>query len=238
MTEAQLIQEKEQLALERAKLEREKLELEQKKLQRITIAVSTVAVVVSLLQVLVGWLQSRLATAQTVEKFIPHLQKQDTRDAALLTMSSFVDQRFVTQLAEKLKATTVLEALQTKGSAQDQTQATQALSALDLQRNALIDKLFDADKPVRIAATTELVRQWAADPKLVPQLIEVAGTRTANQSGTINALVVLREVPAENLRANAADLGPLLDKARANGPQTAALVAEVQQRSSAPPTKP
>ena len=233
MSESDLAKEKEQLALERAKLEREKLELEQKKLQRITVAVSTVAVVVSLLQVGVAYLQSRLSTAQTVEKFIPYLQKQETRDAALLTMSGFVDQKFVTQLAEKLKATTVLETLKSKGTEQEMSQASEALLALDKKRDALVDRMFDAEKQVRIAATTEVVRQWSTDPQIVPKVIDFASSRLSNQSGIINALVVLREAPSDSLRANAAELGSFLEKAKANGPQTAALVAEVTQRGAA-----
>lgn len=232
MTESELVKETEQLALDRTKLEREKLELEQKKVQRITVAVSSVAVIVSLLQVLVAYLQSRLTTAQTVEKFIPYLQKQETRDAALLTMSGFVDQKFVTQLAEKLKATTVLETLQANGSEQEKSQASEALSGLGEKRRVLIERMFDAEKQVRIAATTELVRQWSTDPKIVPQVIDFASSRLSNQSGIINALVVLREAPSEGLRANAAELGPFLEKAKANGPQTAALVAEVVLRGA------
>ena len=231
MTEIELQREKEQLSLDRAKLEREKLEFEQKKSQRITIAISVVAMVVSLLQVTVAWLQSRLSTAQTVERFIPYLQKQETRDAALLTMSGFVDRDFVTQLAEKLKATGVLETLEAKGSAQEKSQASAALSALDQRRQALIAAMFDPDKPTRLKATNEVLRQWSSDGRTVPQLIEFAMAHLDNQSGIVNALVVLRDVAPETLRANAGDLATFLEKARANGPQTAALVGEVANRA-------
>ncbi|MDZ7856784.1 hypothetical protein [Sphaerotilus sp.] len=230
MTEQELAAGKEQLATERFKLEREKSEFEQKKLQRVTIAVSTVAVFVSSLQVGVAFLQSRLAAAQTVEKFIPHLQRTETRDAALLTMSVFTDQSFVTQLAEKLKATAVLETLQTKGSSEEKAQASTALSSLDQRRRALIEGMFSADKSARISATTEVVRQWKGDGKLVPELLEYAATRVSNQSGTINALVVLREMDPEQLKANATELSAWLEKAKQNGPQSAGLVNEVTIR--------
>ena len=232
MTDEDIAAQRQQIADERAKLEKDKAEFEQKKLQRITIAVSSVAVFVSSLQVGVAFLQSRLATAQTVEKFIPHLQKPETRDAALLTMSVFTDQGFVTQLAEKLRATTVLESLQANGTAVEQAQASTALSALDTRRGKLIEQIFAQDKPTRVAATTELVRQWMADPKLLPELVEFAETRTTNTSGVVNTLVVLREANPEQLRANAGDLAPLLDKAKANGPQTADLVNQVMARSN------
>ena len=231
MTEAELLAKQEQLAADRTKFERERLEFEQKKLQRLTISISAVAVVVSLLQVGVAFLQSRLATAQTVEKFIPHLQKQETRDAALLTMAAFTDQSFVTQLAEKLKATGVLETLQNKGSDQEKTQASEALTALDKKRKTLIEQIFNSDKQKRIEATTELVRQWASDSKVVPDVIEAASTRLANQSGVINALVVLREASPETLRANSTELSALMEKAKLNGPQTAALVTQVIEKS-------
>lgn len=227
MNETELIKKQEQLAADRIKFERERLEFEQKKLQRLTISVSAVAVLVSLLQVGVAFLQSRLATAQTVEKFIPHLQKQETRDAALLTMSAFADQVFVTQLAEKLKATSVLETFQNKGSDQEKTQALAALTALDKKRKALIEQIFNSNKQTRIEATTELVRQWSGDSKIVTEIIEATSSRLTNQSGVINSLVILREAPSETLRANSSELSILLEKARTNGPQTAALVAQV-----------
>ncbi|MDM0018741.1 hypothetical protein [Variovorax saccharolyticus] len=230
MDEKALADKLKQLDQDRARLEREKLEFEQKKMQRLTLAISAVALVVSGLQVGVAWMQSRLATAQTVERFIPHIQKPETRDAALLTMAAFTDQDFVTQLAEKLKATTVLETLQSRGSGPEQARATEALSALDSRRKALLARIYDADKQKRIQATTELIQQWIGDPRLVPDLLSVGGTRTSNQSGTINALVILRETTPEALRTNISELQPFLDQARSNGPQTAALVAEVQGR--------
>lgn len=236
MTEAEILKERELLSLERTKFEREKLEFEQKKLQRMTITVSAVAIIVSLLQVGVAYLQSRLSTAQTVEKFIPHLQKQDTRDAALLTMSGFVDQQFVTQLAEKLKATTVLETFQAKGTEQEKSQASAALSSLDAKRKTLVEKMFDSARQIRIEATTELVLQWTTDASIVPLVIEVASSQLSNQNGIVNALVVLREAPPDSLRANAVEIGPFLEKVKANGgSQTKALVAQVEQRAAIAP---
>lgn len=243
MTESELITKQEQLAADRVKLERERLEFEQKKMQRLTILLSTVAVLVSSLQVGVAFLQSRLTMAQTVEKFIPHLQKPETRDAALLTMSAFIGQDFVTQLAEKLKATNVLEVFTSKGSDREKNSAMEALSSLDATRKSLIEKIFSNEKKIRISATTELVRQWQNDPKIVPQLIEVSALHPGNPSGIINALVILGETPPEALRANAAELLPFLDKAKLNGPQTASLARLVLDRSAihadlAPPPPP
>ena len=237
MTDTDIDSARRQLEQERARLERDKLEFESRKLQRVTIAVSIVALLVSSLQVGVAWLQTRLARAQTVEKFIPHLQRPETRDAALLTMAAFSDQGFVTQLAEKLKATSVLETLQSRGTAPEQARAGEALNALDAQRRALFEQIYDRDKAMRIRATTELVRQWATDPKLVPELLAIAAApaRVQNSSGTVNALVVLREATPEALRANAADLQPFLDAARGNGTQTAALVEAVRGRMAAAP---
>src|SRR5262249_23692903 len=118
MSESEIMKERELLSLERIKFEREKLEFEQKKLQRDhrnfsrsdnRIAPSSRYCIFT----------KPSANSTDSRKFIPYLQKQDTRDAALLTMSGFVDQQFVTQLAEKLKATTVLEAFQAKGTEQE-----------------------------------------------------------------------------------------------------------------------
>lgn len=232
MNEAEMLEKQEQLSSDRIKLERDRLEFEQKKLQRLTISISAVAVIVSLLQVGVAFLQSRLATAQTVEKFIPHLQKQETRDAALLTMSAFTDQGFVTQLAAKLKATSVLETLQSKGSVEEKKQASAELSSLDKARDALIEQIFNADKQTRIQATTTLIRQWMNDSKVVPDVIEAANAHLDNQNGIINALVVLREAPPETLRANLTELSGLTEKVKSTGPQTAALVSQVLKRST------
>lgn len=225
------------LDAERTRFERERLEFEQKKMQRITVAVSVVALLVSGLQVGVAFLQSRLSTAQTVEKFIPHLQKPETRDAALQTMQAFIPAELVTQIASNLKATSTLEQMATRGTEQEKTQATAALSALDERRRALVLQIYADDKTQRIRATTELVRQWATDPKLVTVLLDIADDRSQNLSGSINALVVLRECPPEALRANAAELMPFLDKVKGNGSQTAALVAQVQERVNAPPLR-
>jgi hypothetical protein len=238
MTEAEMLATQKQLGLDRERLEREKLEFEQKKMQRVTIAISMVALVVSLLQVAVAFMQSRLSTAQTVEKFIPHLQKPETRDAALLTMAAFTDQEFVTQLAEKLKATSVLETLQAKGTDQEKARATEALSSLDVKRKQLLERAFDDNKQTRIQATTELVRQWSSDPKVVPETIAAAGAKAGNPSGVVNALVVLREAQPEALRANSAELLPFLDKVEANGPQTRALTAQVRERAGLPASTP
>jgi hypothetical protein len=223
------------LEAERTRLERDKLEFEQKKMQRITVAVSVVALLVSSLQVAVAYLQSRLATAQTVEKFIPHLQRPETRDAALLTMTAFLEAPLVTQIASNLRATSVLETLGTRGSEEAKTQATAALSALDQRRRALVEQLYDDDKALRQRATTELVRQWASDAKLVPTVLEIAGPRWQQATGSYNAMVVLREAPPEALRANASELQAFLDKARGNGTQSATLATQVGERLSARP---
>jgi hypothetical protein len=219
------------LELERAKLERERLEFEQKKLQRMTIAVSIVALAVSGLQAFVAFKQSQLATAQTVERFIPYLQRGDTRDAALVTMSAFLEGGLVTQLADKLNATGALETLKTQGSSSEQKQATAALDAVEQRRGALVDRLFDASKPVRIQATAELIQQWRDDPRTVSQVLARAARSASEPSGTINSLVVLSNAPPSVLAANEAELQHYLDRVRGNGEQTAELVDKVRQRA-------
>lgn len=230
MTEAELYKERELLSLERLKLDKEKLEFEQKKLQRLTIAVSFVAVAVSLLQVGVAYIQSRTSQAQTIEKFIPYLQKNETRDAALHTMSSFVDREFVTQLALKLKATAILENLQTKGSQEEKQLASAALSSLEEQRKELVKKIFDSNKMVRIEATSEAIRQWANDPNMAYVLLEFASKNISNHNGIVNTLIVLRELPPESLRANSDELNSFLGKAQNNGQKTAGFVNDVNER--------
>ncbi|KQZ32429.1 hypothetical protein [Duganella sp. Root1480D1] len=224
------------ISADRARLERERLEFERNKSSRLTAIVSTVAIVVSVLQVGVAYLQSKLATAQTIEKFIPYLQKQETRDAALLTMLAFADKDLVTHLAESLRATAVLETVQASGNQEQRDKATAALSDLERSRQALLTQIYAQEKTARVKATTELVRQWNNDPKLVPQVIDHAEKQLADHNGTINALVVLREASPEALRANAADLLPFLAKAANNGAQSSGLAAEIVAKGRLDPT--
>src|SRR5262249_44748291 len=159
-------EQREKLDDDRTKFERERLEFEQKKSQRLTIVVSFVAVLVSSLQLGVAFLQSKLTAAQTIEKFIPYLQKAETKDVAILVMQEFSDRELVTRLAGAIKATTALQEIKEQGTPNQVKQVTVVLDELAQKRASLIQRMFGAEKADRIAATTELQREWRSDTKV------------------------------------------------------------------------
>ncbi len=239
MTQTDLDAAAQKLQTERLAFERERLEFEQRRASRLTGIISVVAVVVSCMQVWVATRQVRiadqqraLAEAQTFEQFIPLLLQPQTKDLALTTMEPFVNRDVVLKLGRMLRATAAVEQLSEQGTPAERDSAQQVLTALDRQRAGLVEQLFSAERATRIAATTELVRHWSGDARLVEDVLDVAATHLDNRSGTINALVVLREAAPEVLRTHAETLGPFLAAARQNGQQTAALADAVAQRSA------
>ena len=126
MSEIDIEQERSNLEMERLGLARERLEFEQRKrgeslfvknLGSIVIGiVSFFAFMVSATQAYIAWQQRRLAEAQTIERFIPHLLKPESRDLALTTMDSLVDRALVTVLAARFESGHTLEALAAQGS--------------------------------------------------------------------------------------------------------------------------
>lgn len=230
MTEQELIEQVEGLKKDKADLEKQRHEFEQKKLHRITISVSFVAVLVSALQVVIAYLQSELTTAQTIERFIPHLQKAETKDVAILVMQEFSDKELVTRLATAIKATGALQEIREQGTAEQKQQAGSALDELSQRRSALIKRMFGSDKTDRIAATTELQREWRSDSRVVSEAVAFAAEQPLNKSGVINTLVLIREYPPDVLRANSAELEPLLTAVASNGEQTAGLVRQIRER--------
>lgn len=230
MTEQELREQRDKLDNDRVKFERERLEFEQKKLQRLTIAVSFVAVLVSALQLGIAYLQSQLTAAQTIEKFIPHLQKAETKDIAILVMQEFSEPDLVTRLASSLKATGALQEIKEQGTPEQQQQANTILDELAQKRSALIKRMFGTDKADRIAATTELQREWRSDTRVVPEVVALAAQEPTNKSGIINTLVLIRDFPTGVLRANAADIEPLLEAVVGNGLQTEGFVHQIREK--------
>lgn len=228
MSEEEIKKAEQQLQLERLRFESEKLEFQKKKVGRMTIALSIVALFVSVLQVWVALEQRKLAEAQTFEKYIPHLLNTDSKELALMTMSPFVDRAIVANLAEMLKSTETLEDLTKEEASKDDAESR--LAQLDQQRMALVQNIFSSNKQERINATTTLVRRWSADPKVVSAVLDYAPDHLSNKSGIINSLVVLREFSPQTLRASSEDLIPFMEAARANGPQTAGLVGDINQK--------
>jgi len=224
---------------EKIKFERERLEFEQKKLQNITAIVAIVGVIISSAQSWVAYKQSNLTAAQTIEKFIPHLQKDDTKDTAILIMQNFCDNSFLTRLASSIKATGALQTMSVQGSASEKSMAVKQLTELDKQRSQLIEQMFGEDKKSRISATTELQIRWKSDIHVVPQAVDRAlrvlksseADYTSNMSGVINTLILIRDFPLEMLRANEGSIDQLLQEIyKKGGAQSNRLARQIQDR--------
>ncbi len=112
--------------------------------------------------------------------------------------------------------------------------ATKAESLAGGERDRLIGDMFSGDKNTRIAATTEVFRNWGDDSELVSRAVDYAANNRGNKSGVINTLTVLQSAPAEVLRANREQIAALLDAVRGNGSQTADLVDKVRARMDSP----
>jgi hypothetical protein len=105
-----------------------------------------------------------------------------------------------------------------------------AKSELDTQRDQLIKRAFSEEKSSRIAATTELVRGWSRDQKLIPEVVDFAMQHLSHKSGVINALVVLQNVDFNSLIENKEIVLSFIEKAIPNGPQTASHAEKVRSR--------
>lgn len=230
MVENNLEQERIKLELERLRLERERLEFEQKKRGETLLVknfgsiligiISFFAFLVSATQAYIAWQQRRLTEAQTVERFIPHLIKSDSRTLALTTMKSFVDSELVLTLAANLESSPTLEKYAKQGSPEEKQVAQQALDELANRRSSLISQMFSDDKNTRIAATTTLAREWNADPKVIAEALAFANSHRTSKSGIINTLVLFQSFHPLLLKPHYEDLINFLDSVKDNGDQT------------------
>lgn len=105
-----------------------------------------------------------------------------------------------------------------------------AKSELDIQREQLIKRAFSDDKTVRISATTELVRGWSRDKKLLLEITNFAMQHLSNKSGVINTLVVMENIDVNSLQANKEIVLSFIESAIPNGPQTASHAETVKSR--------
>ena len=105
-----------------------------------------------------------------------------------------------------------------------------AKSELDIQRGQLIKRAFSDEKTIRIEATTELIRGWSRDQKLVPEIVKFASQHLSHKSGVINTLVVLENVNINSLLESKEIVRGFIEKAIPNGPQTASHAEKVKKR--------
>lgn len=223
--ESDLEKEGAQLAKDQLQLERDKLEFERKKREEkflvrnfgsITAgAISVLAVLISLGQVYIGWQQRRiaeaqvsiashqdkLAEAQTVQRFIPHLVGQESeKELALIVMDSFVNRDVVTKLATKVPSkgsVAALQSLSRQGGDADKKLAQSALDELANRRKQLVEQMFDSDLNKRRTATDQLIREWSADPELIPLALDRANVE---QDKETSAMTRASSIPSSCLR--------------------------------------
>jgi hypothetical protein len=81
----------------------------------------------------------------------------------------------------------------------------------------------------RIAATTELVRKWISDPKVVELALSAANAHPGHASGRINTLVLLENVDLQVLTEYSSEVEGLLEKLRSEGGSQTVQRAEVVQ---------
>lgn len=178
--------------------------------------------------------QLRVAELQTIASFMPHLLgDEEAKQLALLSISTLGNTELAAELAQRspsVGATGALTSIAATGSGEDRARAETALREVTRRRDELVRQMFASDKPTRVAATTELVRNWSADPGALGDAIRAAAAQPGNKSGVINALVYLRTAPPTVLAQFEAELVALFDAVRDNGPQTAGLVAELAAR--------
>ncbi len=105
-----------------------------------------------------------------------------------------------------------------------------AKSELDIQREQLIKRAFSDEKTVRISATTELIRGWSRDHKLIPEIAKYAMQHLSHKSGVINALVVMQNVDVNLLLTSKEIVLSFIENAIPNGPQTASHAEKVKRR--------
>ncbi|MCG8469034.1 MAG: hypothetical protein MJB57_12655 [Gemmatimonadetes bacterium] len=179
--------------------------------------------------------QISLQEVQTVERFMPHLLgDQEAQELAILAISSLGNTRLATDIAVRFPSTgtaAALESISATGDDDTQAIADSALLALEGRREQLISDMFASDRQTRIAATTELVRKWTTDLRIVAIAIEQAESNLDNGSGRINTLVLLENMSSEVLAEYADDIEDLLATFESTGgEQTLEHVSTVRAR--------
>ena len=178
--------------------------------------------------------EENLRKAEIIGHFVPHLQNPETRDAAILALQELIDPKVAVALAKSFQAKKALEQVAQNAASPAQKQATDAVKSLDADLDRLVGQIYSSDKDTRIRATTELIRNRANDQDLVPKLLAAAPAHMDNPGGTINALVVLESAPAVSQPVHRDALLKLIEKAEANGPQTAAIARRLRDKLSPP----
>lgn len=217
-----------ELLAKQAEFQEEKLKFQRSKRFSIAAIVSLLALVISGLQVWVSIEQRKLSQAQTVQQYIPHLIREDTRDLAIKSLTNYFDDEYIIDVAESYKSTVTLNQLAKSQDAKTQEQARLALAEIATTRAQLIQNIFSDDRAARIQSANEIVTNWKSDPLLVSDLIDYAKLNFDNVNGVYNAAVVLNSLNVSTLRANAGIVEEFIDLVNdTNRNKTKALLRDI-----------
>jgi hypothetical protein len=217
-----------ELLAKQAEFQEEKLKFQRSKRFSIAAIASLLALVISGLQVWVSIEQRKLSQAQTVQQYIPHLIREDTRDLAIKSLTNYFDDEYIIDVAESYKSTVTLNQLAKSQDAKTQEQARLALAEIATTRAQLIQNIFSDDRAARIQSANEIVTNWKSDPLLVSDLIDYAKLNFDNVNGVYNAAVVLNSLNVSTLRANAGIVEEFIDLVNdTNRNKTKALLRDI-----------
>jgi hypothetical protein len=217
-----------ELLANQAAFQEEKLKFQRSKRFSIAAIVSLLALVISGLQVWVSIEQRKLSQAQTVQQYIPHLIREDSRDLAIKSLRNYFDDEYIIDVAESYKSTVILNQLAKSQDTKTQEQARLALAGIAATRAKLIQNIFSDDKAARIQSANEIVTNWKSDPLLVSDLIDYAELHFDNVNGVYNAAVVLNSLNVSTLRANAGIVEEFIDLVNdTNRNKTKALLRDI-----------
>lgn len=217
-----------ELLAKQAEFQEEKLKFQRSRRFSIAAIVSLLAVIISGLQVWVSIEQRRLSQAQTVQQYIPHLIREETRDLAIKSLINYFDDEYIIDMAESYKSTAMLNRLAKSQDEKTREQARQALDEIASARSELIQNIFGGDKAVRIQSANEIATNWRSDPLLVSELVDYTKRNFDNVNGVYNAAVVLNSLSLSNLRANAGDVEELIELVkRTNRNKTRKLLSDI-----------
>jgi len=217
-----------ELLAKQAEFQEEKLKFQRSKRFSIAAIVSLLALVISGLQVWVSIEQRKLSQAQTVQQYIPHLIREDTRDLAIKSLTNYFDDEYIIDVAESYKSTVTLNQLAKSQDAKTQEQARLALAEIATTRAQLIQNIFSDDRAARIQSANEIVTNWKSDPLLVSDLIDYAKLNFDNVNGVYNAAVALDSLNVSTLRANAGIVEEFIDLVNdTNRNKTKALLRDI-----------
>lgn len=192
-----------ELLAKQAEFQEEKLKFQRSKRFSIAAIVSLLALFISGLQVWVSIEQRKLSQAQTVQQYIPHLTRDDTRDLAIKSLRKYFDDEYIIDVAEIYKSTVTLNELANSQDIKTKEQAKLALAGIATTRAELIKNIFSEDKTVRIQSANEIVTNWKSDLLLVSELIDYANANFDNVNGVFNSVIVLNSLNVSVLRASA-----------------------------------